>query len=164
LRNNCRLHVAVVLVQLKIRNPQSAIRNDHKSEIDNPNSEIVNVMTKEELKIRTKQFALKIILLVEDIPNTKAGRTIGNQIIRSGTSVAANYRSACRARSNADFISKITLVEEESDETLFWLELIDEASLLKKEDLTDMLKEADELTAIFTASGKTARQNQSKKK
>ena len=89
-------------------------------------------MTKEELKKRTKQFALKIIELIEIIPNSKAGHTIGNQIIRSGTSIAANYRSACRARSNADFISKITIVEEECDETLFWLELLEEANLLKK--------------------------------
>jgi four helix bundle protein len=119
-------------------------------------------MTKEELKNRTKQFALMIIKLVEDLPNTKAGYTIGNQLIRSGTSLAANYRAACRARSNADFISKITIVEEECDETLFWIELISEANLLKKEKLQDMLKEADELTAIFTASGKTARQNNPK--
>jgi four helix bundle protein len=100
--------------------------------------------------------------LVDELPNTKAGNTIGTQIIRSGTSVASNYRSACRARSNADFISKITIVEEESDETLFWLELIEESSLLKKEKLMDLLKEADELTAIFTASGKTARLNNPK--
>jgi len=119
-------------------------------------------MNKEELKNRTRQFALMIIKLVEDLPNNKAGNTIGNQLIRSGTSVAANYRSACRARSNADFISKINIVEEECDETLFWLELIAEANLLKKEKLQDMLKEADELTAIFTASGKTARQNNPK--
>ena len=103
-----------------------------------------------------------IIKLVEYLPNTKAWQTIGNQLIRSGTSVAANYRSACRARSNADFISKITIVEEECDETLFWLELIAEANLLKKEKIQDMIKEADELTAIFTASGKTARQNNPK--
>ena len=115
-------------------------------------------MTKEELKNRTKQFALLIIKLVDDLPNTKAGITVGNQIIRSGTSVGANYRTACRARSNADFISKITIVEEECDESLFWLELILESKLLKKERLTDLIKEADELTAIFTASGKTARQ------
>ena len=114
-------------------------------------------MTKEELKKRTKQFALMIIKLVENLPDNKAGRTIGNQIIRSGTSVAANYRAACRARSIADFISKITTVEEECDETLFWLELISEANLIKKENLKDMIKESDELTAIFTASGKTAR-------
>jgi four helix bundle protein len=119
-------------------------------------------MTKEELKERTKKFALMILKLTEELPNTQAGRTIGNQIIRSGTSVAANYRAACRARSNADFISKITIVEEESDETLFWLEIIEEANLLKKEKLKEIINEADELTAIFTASGKTARQNKSK--
>ena len=119
-------------------------------------------MTKEELKIRTKLFALMIIKLVENLPGTKAGHTIGNQIIRSGTSVAANYRAACRARSNAEFISKINIVEEECDETHFWLELIIEADLLKKEKLQGILKEADELTAIFTASGKTARQNNPK--
>ena len=115
-------------------------------------------MTKEELKHRTKKFALMIIKLVDDLPNTKAGNTIGNQIIRAGTSVGANYRSACRARSSADFISKITIVEEECDESLFWLELILESELQKKERLSDLLKEANELTAIFTASGKTARQ------
>jgi len=119
-------------------------------------------MTKEELKIRTKLFAVMIIKLIDDLPGTKAGHTIGNQIIRSGTSVAANYRAACRARSNADFISKITIVEEECDETLFWLELIVEAGLLKEEKLKSISKEADELTAIFTASGKTARLNNPK--
>ena len=118
-------------------------------------------MTKEELKNRTKQFALMIIKLVDDLPNTKSGNTIGNQIIRAGTSVAANYRSACRSRSNADFISRITIVEEESDESLFWLELIQESNLLKKERLFSLMKEADELTAIFTASGKTARNTKS---
>jgi len=119
-------------------------------------------MTKEELKDRTKKFAILIIKLVDDLPDTKAGRTIGNQIIRSGTSVGANYRTACRARSDADFISKITIVEEECDETLFWLELIVESNLLEKERLLALIKEADELTAIFTASGKTARQNNPK--
>ena len=119
-------------------------------------------MNKDELKNRTKKFALQIIKLVDELPNTIAGRAIGNQIIRSGTSVASNYRSACRARSNADFISKITVVEEECDETLFWLELIDEAGLLEKEKLIFLIKEADELTAIFTASGKTARLNNPK--
>lgn len=119
-------------------------------------------MTKEELKDRTKKFAILIIKLVNDLPDTKAGRTIGNQIIRSGTSVGANYRTACRARSDADFISKITIVEEECDETLFWLELIVESNLLEKERLLAMIKEADELTAIFTASDKTARQNNPK--
>ena len=116
-------------------------------------------MNKDELKNRTKKFALQIIKLVDELPNTIAGRAIGNQIIRSGTSVASNYRSACRARSNADFISKITIVEEECDETLFWLEIIVESNLLTKERVLSLLKEADELTAIFTASGITAKQN-----
>ena len=119
-------------------------------------------MTKEELKNRSKHFALMIIKLAEDLPDNKAGNTIGNQLIRSGTSVAANYRSASRARSNADFISKITIVEEECDETLFWLELIVEAYLLKKVKLQDMFEEADELTAIFTTSDKIVRQNNPK--
>ncbi len=119
-------------------------------------------MTKDELKQRSKQFALRIIKLVDALPETKVGNTVGNQIIRSGTSVAANYRSACRARSNADFISKITIVEEECDETLFWLEIIEEANLIKKEKLQDLQKEADELTAIFTASGRTAKKNNPK--
>jgi four helix bundle protein len=119
-------------------------------------------MTKEELKKRTKEFALMAIKVVGELPNTKLGNTIGNQLIRAGTSVAANYRASCRSRSIADFVSKITIVEEECDESLFWLELIDESSLLKKEVLGDIIREANELTAIFTASGKTARQNNSK--
>jgi four helix bundle protein len=116
-------------------------------------------MTKDELKRRTKKFALEIIKLVDELPNTKAGNTVANQIIRSGTSVASNYRTACRARSDADFISKVTVVEEESDETSFWLEIIEEAHLLKKERVLDLQKEASELVAIFTATGKTARKN-----
>ncbi len=116
-------------------------------------------MNKEELKRRTKQFALVIIKLVEELPHNRSGNAIANQLIRSGTSVAANYRSACRARSNADFISKITVVEEESDETLFWLELISESNMIEKTNLEPLLIEANELTAIFTASGKTAKNN-----
>jgi len=119
-------------------------------------------MTKEELKYRTKQFALMIIRLVEELPHNRAGNTIANQLIRCGTSVAANYRSACRARSNADFISKITVVEEECDESLFWLEMILEANLLGMNRIEPLIKEANELTAIFTASGKTAKQNNPK--
>ena len=90
-------------------------------------------MTKEELKKRTKKFALRIIRLVEDLPKTLSGKVVGKQILRSGTSVAANYRSSCRARSSADFISKITIVEEECDETLFWLEIIEESEMIKSE-------------------------------
>jgi len=119
-------------------------------------------MTKEELKNRTKQFALKIIDLVEELPNNRTGNTIGYQLIRCGTSVAANYRSSCRARSHADFISKIEVVEEECDESLFWLEMIVEAKILTITRVEPLIKEADELTAIFTASGKTAKQNNPK--
>ena len=100
-----------------------------------------------------------IIKLVDKLPNTKVGNTIGNQLIRSGTSVAANYRASCRARSTADFVSKITVVEEECDESLLWLELILESNQFKNELLSDLIREANELTAIFTASGKTAKQN-----
>lgn len=116
------------------------------------------VMTKEELKERSKQFALRIIKLVDSLPKTQAGRAIGNQIIRSGTSVGANYRSACRARSVADFVSKIAIVEEEADETIFRLELVSDSGMIKKGKLEGLMAEAKELTAIFTASGKTAKQ------
>ena len=116
-------------------------------------------MRTEELKLRTKQFALRVIKLVEALPKNKIGDVLGNQLLRSATSVEANYRAACRARSKADFISKIAIVEEEADESLFWLELIAESGLMNTARLKDLTKEADELTAIFTATGKTAKQN-----
>ena len=119
-------------------------------------------MTKEELKKRTKKFALDIIILVDELPDKKAGRTIGSQLIRSGTSVAANYRSVCRSRSNADFISRITVVEEEFDESQFWLEIISESALKKSDFVDKLITEASELTAIFTASGRTAKLNNPK--
>ena len=119
-------------------------------------------MTSEDLKLRSKKFALRIIKLVDALPKKSAADVLGKQILRSGTSVAANYRSACRARSQADFISKITIVEEEADETILWLELITEAGLVNKELTEELLLEANELTAIFTASGKTAKMNKSK--
>ncbi|HOO51759.1 MAG TPA: four helix bundle protein [Alphaproteobacteria bacterium] len=112
-----------------------------------------------DLRQRTKKFALEIIKISDLLPENKKGRTIGNQIIRSGTSVGANYRSACRARSQSDFISKIGIVEEECDETGYWLELIIESDLIEKEKIIPILNECNELTAIFAASGKTAKQN-----
>jgi len=115
-------------------------------------------MDKIELKKRTKKFALDTIKLVNELPKSQIGHIVGGQLLRSATSVAANYRSACRSRSNADFISKITIVEEESDESLFWLEIIEESMMLKKEKLLNLMNEAGELTAIFTASGRTAKQ------
>ncbi len=117
-----------------------------------------------DLKIRTKTFALNIIKLVKSIPEDRIGRVLGNQILRSGTSIAANYRSACKARSKADFISKITIVEEEADETTLWLELIMESEILNNDFTKYLHKESNELTAIFTSSGKTAKENNLKKK
>lgn len=116
-------------------------------------------MNKEELKSRTKKFALRIIRLVQSLPKSKVSDVLGHQLLRAGTSVGANYRAACRARSQADFISKIAIVEEEADESCYWLELIFELQLLEDEKLRDIMKEANELTAIFTASGKTAKEN-----
>jgi four helix bundle protein len=97
--------------------------------------------------------------LVDVLPKTTAGRAVGNQLVRSGTSVVANYRAACRSRSKAEFIAKIGTVAEEADETAFWLELIMEGGLLKLELVSSLHQEAEELTAIFTASGRTAKEN-----
>lgn len=119
-------------------------------------------MDKKELKERTKQFALRIIKLVESLPKNTTGRAIGNQLIRSGTSTAANYRAVCRSRSKADFISKLGVVIEECDESEFWLEIIIDSKLMKKELVGSLLKEANELTAIFVSSRKTAVENKSK--
>jgi len=113
-------------------------------------------MTTDELKARTKDFALRVIRLVDALPNTVKGRAIANQIIRSATSVAANYRAACRARSRAEFIAKIGVVEEEADETAFWLELIIDSKIRGKAQIEPLLKEAGELVAIMAASRKSA--------
>ena len=112
-----------------------------------------------DLKKRTKAFALRILKLVDALPKTTAGRAFASQIVRSGTSVAANYRSACRAKSTADFVAKMSIVEEEADETLFWLELLEESELVTATKLTAIKQEANELIAITVASIKTARRN-----
>ena len=117
-------------------------------------------MDAEDLKRRTKAFAIRIIRLVEALPNTSTARVIGNQLLRSGTSVEANYRAACRARSQAEFIAKIGVVEEEADESVYWLELLIEATVLPTVQVQDLLDEANELTAIFAASGRTAKERQ----
>jgi len=109
-----------------------------------------------DLKARTKQFALRVIKLVDALPRTIQGRAVANQIIRSATSVAANYRAACRARSRAEFIAKIGVVEEEADETAFWLELIIDSALLTQTRVRPLLTEAGELVAIMAASRKSA--------
>ena len=114
-------------------------------------------MDSDELKKRTKKFALDIIDLVKSIPRNRPWDVLSNQLVRSATSVGANYRAACRARSRADFISKITVVEEESDESLYWLEILEESHGVADFDLRQLKEEASQLTAIFTASGKTAK-------
>lgn len=117
-------------------------------------------MTEDELKRRTKRFALGIMTLVEQLPKTVTGRAIGGQIIRSGTSVGANYRSACRGRSRAEFLSKLGTVEEEADERAYWMELIIEGKLLPLDLVEPLVREANELVAIMTASRKSASRNQ----
>jgi four helix bundle protein len=109
-------------------------------------------MKTQELKNRTKAFALRVMNLVEALPKSIKGRAIANQLIRSGTSVAANYRAACRARSKAEFISKIGTVEEEADESALWMELIIEDKLLPEKKVRSLYREASELVAIMAAS------------
>lgn len=117
-------------------------------------------MNENELKLRTKKFALRIIKLVDALPKTTAGRAIGNQLMRSGTSVGANYRAACRARSKVEFIAKLGIVEEEADESAFWMELIIESGLIKESLVSELLKEANEVTAIMAASRISASKSQ----
>jgi four helix bundle protein len=114
-------------------------------------------MNPNELKQRTKAFAVRIIKLVDSLPKTPVGNVLGRQLLRSGTSVGANYRAVCRAKSSADFISKMGTVEEEADETCYWLELLVEASVLKPAKLELLLREANELVAIAVASINTTR-------
>jgi four helix bundle protein len=114
-------------------------------------------MNQEQMRNRTKEFAKQIITLCRQLPLNREGRLIGNQIFRSGTSVGSNYRAVCRARSKADFIAKIGLVLEETDETLYWLELIDETKIMKNGALKEIKKEANELVAIFVSTVNKAR-------
>jgi len=121
-----------------------------------PIVESENVVRTADLKARTKQFALRMMKMVDALPRTIQGRAIAKQIIRSATSVAANYRAACRARSRAEFIAKIGIVEEEADESCFWLELIIDSGLLNEDRIRPLLSEAGELVAIMAASSKSA--------
>ncbi|MDH4164528.1 MAG: four helix bundle protein [Nitrospirota bacterium] len=115
-------------------------------------------MKHDNLKERTKKFALRVVRLVEALPKSKTAEVLGRQLLRSGTSVGANYRAACRAKSPADFISKMGTVEEEADESIFWMELISEALLIKSERLQDLMVEAKEILAIAVSSIRTAKQ------
>ena len=120
-------------------------------------------MDKEELKKRTRLFAVNIIKLVDNLPQKRSLNILSNQLIRCASSIGANYRSACKGKSTADFINKIIIVEEEADESIYWLELLEEAGLVNPLDIQPLKKEANELTAIFTAIGKTAKANQKNK-
>jgi four helix bundle protein len=113
-------------------------------------------MNDAELKTRTKQFALRVMRLVGALPNDSVARAIGIQLIRSGTSVGANYRAACRGRSKAEFVAKLSIDIEEADESCYWMELITDGELLPKEKVESLLDEANQITAIMVASRKTA--------
>ena len=116
-------------------------------------------MDADELKKRTKQFALRILKLIDALPKSTQGRAIAGQLVRAGTSVGSNYRAACKGRSRAEFVAKLGIVEEEADESAFWLELIIEGSLLRPKLVQPLLDEANELTRIIAKSRVTARRN-----
>ncbi|MBC1238171.1 hypothetical protein VF14_07570 [Nostoc linckia z18] len=117
-------------------------------------------MNEEDFKRRTKQLALRVIRLVEALPQSRTSEVIGKQLIRSATSVGANYRSACRGKSTADVIAKLSLVEEEADESLYWMELIVEIGLLPLEKVRNLMSENTEILAMTVASIKTLRQKE----
>lgn len=117
-------------------------------------------MDEEELKKRTKRFGLRIMKLVTALPNTPQGRTVGGQLVRAGTSVGANYRAACRARSRAEFTARLGVIEEAADESGYWLEMIIEGGLMKARVVTSLLTEANELVAIMTSSRITIHRKQ----
>jgi four helix bundle protein len=119
-------------------------------------------MNAKDFKERSRQFAIRVISLVDALPQQRSADVLGKQLLRSATSVAANYRAACRARSTAEFIAKMGIVEEEADESQGWIEMIADAGLLKKERVEELIKEAGELTAMTVASIKTARRNKAK--
>ena len=114
-------------------------------------------MTQQEMKARTKRFALRIIRLVDSLPHTRSAEVIGKQLLRSGTSVGANYRSACRAKSTADFISKLAIVEEEADESVYWMELIVESDIVAPALLADLIDEGNQIVSIVVSAIKTSK-------
>src|SRR3990170_755958 len=116
-------------------------------------------MNKDDLRKRTKTFALDVIRFVESLPKGKTAEIIGRQLLRSGTSVGANYRAACRARSSADFIAKMGIVEEELDESIYWMELLVDSGIVSSDGISLLTKEADELLAITVSSIRTAKGN-----
>ena len=117
-----------------------------------------------EMKRRTKAFALQVVRLTESVPRTRSGDVMARQLVRCATSVGANYRAVCRARSRADFISKLGIAAEEADESLYWMELLVESGAVGEERLADLMSEANEICAILTSSIKSARTNVSRSK
>jgi len=117
------------------------------------------VSSPEEIRDRTKKFAIRIVRLFRALPKSTEAQVMGKQLLRSGTSVAANYRAVCRARSTPEFIARIGIVAEEADESVLWLELLEETETLSSAKLRDIMREAKELAAIFSASQKTAKEN-----
>src|SRR5277367_3021660 len=111
----------------------------------------------EALKLRTENFKLRVIRLYRSLPRTQEARILGTQLLRSSTSIGANYRAACRGRSRAEFVSKLGIVSEEADETVFWLELFRDGNIFPAEKLQDLVREANELVAIFASSVHTAK-------
>ena len=110
------------------------------------------------MKSRTKQFALRVIKLVESLPNGKAANVIGNQLLRSGTLVGANYRASCRAKSTADFVHKLSIVEEEADESIYWMELLIEGKIIKENLLENLMDEGNQILSIIVSSIKTVKE------
>jgi four helix bundle protein len=143
-----------------IVNRQSQIVN-HQSQIVNRQLKGAGRLDKAQFAARTKQMALRVIKMVGTLPKGMTASVIGRQVLRSATSVGANYRAACRARSTADMIAKLKIVEEEADETLYWLELLVEADLVPEGRLVSLMEEVNEIVAMTVASIKTLRRRQS---
>jgi four helix bundle protein len=120
-------------------------------------------MTQEEMKVRTKQFALRIIRLVQSLPPNLAAGVLGKQLLRSGTSVGANYRAACRAKSTPDFIHKLSIVEEEADESIYWMELLIEGKIVKESLLENLMDEGNQILSIVVSSIRTLKDKQNPK-
>ena len=120
-------------------------------------------MTPQELKDRTREFALRVVRATQSLPKGRVAWALGDQLLRSGTSVGANYRAACRARSKAEFLAKLGVVEEEADESLYWMKLLVAAGIVKQQQIEKLMQEADEILSIIIASINTARKRASQK-
>jgi four helix bundle protein len=120
-------------------------------------------MTQEEMKMRTKQFALRVVRLVQSLPPNLVAEVLGKQLLRSGTSVGANYRAACRAKSTADFINKLSIVEEEADESVYWMELLVEGKIVKENLLENLMEEGNQILSIVVSSIKTLKEKRNPK-